>query len=106
MLRVDLLEEMLHMEEVVEQAQALLECHRLRLACGGLGILKLDASEDALSLQFRADTTVDPARLMDLVQKHRGARFMGADRVRLPIPAVPLQERARMVRDLCRSLAA
>jgi transcription-repair coupling factor (superfamily II helicase) len=92
--------------QLPEPAQALLECHRLRLACGGLGILKLDASEDALSLQFRADTTVDPARLMELVQKHRGARFMGADRVRLPIPAVPLQERARMVRDLCRSLAA
>ncbi|MBU3693459.1 MAG: transcription-repair coupling factor [Rhodocyclaceae bacterium] len=92
--------------QLPEPAQALLECHRLRLACSGLGIVKLDASEDALSLQFRGDTTVDPARLMELVQKHRGARFMGADRVRLPIPVVPLQERARMVRDLCRSLVA
>jgi transcription-repair coupling factor (superfamily II helicase) len=104
--------EQLH-EELVDRfgqlpgpAQALLECHRLRLACGGLGVVKLDASEEALSLQFRADTAVDPVRLMALVQGHKGARFMGADRIRLPIPAVPLQERARMVRDLCRSLAA
>jgi transcription-repair coupling factor (superfamily II helicase) len=87
-------------------AQALLECHRLRLACSGLGIVKLDASDEALSLQFRADTTVDPLRLMELVQKTRGARFMGADRIRLPIPAVPLNERSRMVRDLCRALVA
>jgi hypothetical protein len=57
-------------------------------------------------LQFRADTAVDPARLMELVQKHRGARFMGADRVRLPIPVVPMAERARLVRDLCRALVA
>ena len=92
--------------QLPEPAQALLECHRLRLACSGLGILKLDASEEALSLQFRADTAVDPARLMELVQKHRGARFMGADRVRLPIPVVPMAERARLVRDLCRALAA
>ena len=92
--------------QLPEPAQALLECHRLRLACNGLGIVKLDASEEALSLQFRADTAVDPARLMELVQKHRGARFMGADRVRLPIPVVPMAERARMVRDLCRALAA
>ncbi len=84
----------------------MLECHRLRLACSELGILKLDASEEALSLQFRGDTTVDPMRLMALVQKHRGARFLGADRIRLPIPTVPVAERARMVRDLCRGLAA
>jgi len=87
-------------------AQALLECHRLRLACSSLGIVKLDASDEALSLQFRADTAVDPLRLMELVQKTRGARFMGADRIRLPIPAVPLNERSRMVRDLCRALVA
>jgi hypothetical protein len=31
---------------------------------------------------------------------------MGADRIRLPIPAVPLNERSRMVRDLCRALVA
>ncbi len=92
--------------QLPEPAQALLECHRLRLACSGLGILKLDASEEALSLQFRGDTTVDPMRLMALVQKHRGARFLGADRIRLPIPTVPVAERARMVRDLCRGLAA
>ena len=92
--------------QLPEPAQALLECHRLRLACSGLGIVKLDASEEALSLQFRADTPVDPGRLMLLVQGHKGARFMGADRVRLPIPSVPLVERARMVRDLCRALAA
>jgi transcription-repair coupling factor (superfamily II helicase) len=92
--------------QLPEPAQALLECHRLRLACSGLGILKLDASEEALTLQFRADAAVDPVKLMELVQKHRGARFMGADRVRLPIPAVPVAERSRMVRDLCRMLVA
>jgi len=92
--------------QLPEPAQALLECHRLRLACSGLGILKLDAAEDSVSMQFRADTRVDPARLMALVQSRPGARFMGADRVRLPLAFAPLAQRAAVLRDLCRSLAA
>ncbi len=85
-------------------AQTLLECHRLRLACGGLGIVKLDASEEMLTVQFRSDTAVDPLRLMELVQHHKGARFMGADRVRVPLPELSLSERSRTVRDLLQAL--
>ena len=54
-----------------DAAQTLLTTHRLRLAAQPLGIVKIDASETQALLQFGPKTPVDPARIIELVQRQR-----------------------------------
>ena len=88
-----------------EAAQTLLMTHRLRLAAQPLGIVKIDASESQALLQFGPKTTVDPLRIIELVQKQRHIKLSGQDRLRIEIKAPQVNARADAVRAVLRSLA-
>ena len=60
-----------------DAAQTLLTTHRLRLAAQPLGIVKIDASETQALLQFGPKTPVDPARIIELVQRQRHIKLAG-----------------------------
>ncbi|GAB3266190.1 transcription-repair coupling factor [Chitinimonas naiadis] len=85
-------------------AKILLDCHRLRLIAKPLGVLKLDASEVAISVQFAAQNTIDPMKVMKLIQQKRNYKLAGPDRLRvesaLPDPAI----RAVRVKELLQEL--
>ena len=83
-----------------EPARALLECHALRIAAGPLGVARIDATHEALQLQFVKNPPIDAARIIAFVRGRRGARLAGPDRLRLEakLPAWP--ERARAVKDV------
>ena len=87
-----------------EAAQTLLATHRLRLAAQPLGIVKIDVSESQALLQFGPKTTVEPVRMVELVQKHKHIRFSGQDRLRAEIKAVQVKERVDAVRGILRAL--
>jgi transcription-repair coupling factor (superfamily II helicase) len=66
-----------------EPAKTLLEVHKLRLAAKGLGISRLDASQDGVVLQFIKNPPVDPAKILHMVQTRADLKLAGPDRLRL-----------------------
>ncbi|MGE5737729.1 MAG: TRCF domain-containing protein, partial [Betaproteobacteria bacterium] len=87
-----------------EPAQALLACHRLRLAARPLGITKVDAGPERTTLQFVEHPPFDAGRLIALVQKDGRVRFAGPDRIRIERGAPTLNERVGLVRDFLAKL--
>jgi len=92
--------------ELPEAARALLECHALRLAARPLGVARIDATHEALQLQFVPRPPLDAQKIIDFVQRRRGARLAGQDRLRLEAKLPDWRERARAVRDVLAQLAA
>ena len=70
-------------------AQALLACHRLRILGKPLGVARIDATPDHVQIQFGPHATVDPGRVIELVQKHRGWRLLGPTKLRAAIRRRP-----------------
>jgi transcription-repair coupling factor (superfamily II helicase) len=89
-----------------EAARALLETHRLRLAAAALGIRKIDASGDVIVLNFAADTPIEPARVIALMQRDRGMRLTGPDRLRIEARTIDLDARLQRLRAVFKALAA
>ncbi|WP_144639848.1 transcription-repair coupling factor [Bordetella genomosp. 13] len=87
-----------------DAAQTLLATHRLRLAAQPLGIVKIDVSESQALLQFGPKTTIEPVRMVELVQKQRHIRFSGQDRLRAEIKAPQVKERVDAIRGILRAL--
>ncbi|MCG6951029.1 MAG: transcription-repair coupling factor [Betaproteobacteria bacterium] len=92
--------------ELPEPARALIECHRLRVEARQLGVMRVDATHEAIQLHFIKHPPIDAQRIIALVQSTPGARFAGPDRVRLEVKLPEWQQRARAVKDLLRRLAA
>jgi transcription-repair coupling factor (superfamily II helicase) len=87
-----------------EPGRTLISTHKLRLLGLPLGIQKIDASESQILLHFKQNTTVDPLRLIELVQKQKHIRFAGQDKLRVEIKAADVQTRFEATRTVLRSL--
>jgi transcription-repair coupling factor (superfamily II helicase) len=85
-------------------AQALLESHRLRILGHPLGVSRVDATPDHVQLQFGPHAAVDPGRVIELVQKHRGWRLLGPTKLRAAVPSATLKERVQAVRHVLQML--
>jgi transcription-repair coupling factor (superfamily II helicase) len=88
-----------------EPAQALIACHRLRLAARPLGVTKIDAGPERTTLAFVKRPPFDAGKLILLVQKDGRIRFAGPDRVRIERAAPTLSERVKLVQDFLARLA-
>jgi transcription-repair coupling factor (superfamily II helicase) len=66
-----------------EPAKTLLEGHKLRLVAKPLGITRLDATQESLTLQFMKNPPIDPVKILLLVQSRRDIKLAGPDRLRL-----------------------
>jgi len=88
-----------------EAATTLLATHRLRLAAVALGIVKIDASESQALIQFGPKPTVDPLRIIELVQKQRHIKLAGQDKLRIEIKGQLIPARVDAVRTVLRALA-
>jgi len=91
--------------ELPEPARALLECHALRIAAGPVGVARIDVTHEAMQLQFVKKPPIDALRIINLVQKRRGARFAGQDRVRIEAKMPEWPQRVEAVKDVFRALA-
>ncbi|MFA5912714.1 MAG: transcription-repair coupling factor [Burkholderiales bacterium] len=87
-----------------EAAQALVESHRLRVAARELGVARIDASSDAIALQFIERPPLDGARFMQLLQRQRHWKLSGPTRLRVQTPSEGLAPRARTVKELLKTL--
>ena len=88
-----------------EPTQALLACHRLRIAGEHLGVVKIDSGPERTQLQFGPKPDFDPAKLIALIQKDGRHRFAGQNRVRIERAAPSLDERVALVREFLGRLA-
>jgi transcription-repair coupling factor (superfamily II helicase) len=88
-----------------EPAQALLACHRLRLAARPLGVTKIDGGPERSMLQFVKQPPFDAGKLILLVQKDGRIRFAGPDRIRIERAAPSLGERVALIHEFLAKLA-
>ena len=86
------------------QGEALLACHRLRIAAKPLGITKIDASDSAIQLQFSQQTELDPMRLVELLQRDRRCRMNGPDKLKITVQLAGIPLRVDFIRKLLKDL--
>ena len=81
-----------------EPAQTLLDSHRLRILAKPLGISKVDASSEAISIQFVPNPPIDPMKIITLIQSKRHIKMSGQDKLRIEIKHEDLQQRVAEIR--------
>jgi len=70
---------------VPEAVRSLLQYSALKTLAEKIGVEAVDRRHNLLNIKFHAATRVDPARLMNLVGKSRGAQFTPAGVLLLPL---------------------
>ncbi|MDR2636709.1 MAG: transcription-repair coupling factor [Zoogloeaceae bacterium] len=86
------------------QGEALIATHRLRLFIAPYGVQKLEAAADQISVTFSRDfaekSSLDPARIIALIQRDRNYRLIGQDRLAYLRHSPTLGERVAAIREL------
>jgi transcription-repair coupling factor (superfamily II helicase) len=82
-----------------DPAQALFDCHRLRIAAKPLGISKVDASSEAIVIQFVPNPPIDPMKIITMIQSKRHIKMAGPDRLRIELKYGDLKQRVLAVRN-------
>ncbi|MBV1777213.1 transcription-repair coupling factor [Burkholderiaceae bacterium DAT-1] len=85
-------------------AKVLLDSHRLRLIAKPLGVQKLDASDQAITLQFAKQNSIDPIKIIQLIQTKRNYKLAGQDKLRVEITLAEPVMRAVRVKELLNEL--
>jgi len=88
-----------------EAGRALIETHRLRLLAEKLGVRKIDASGEAIVIQFMPDPPFDTARLIALMQRSRTMRLAGPERLRIDEKTPTVEARTQRLREIFRALS-
>lgn len=88
-----------------EQGEALMACHRLRVAAKPMDILKIDASDSAIQLQFNPKADLDPTKLINLLQRDRRCRMNGPDKLRVTVQLADIRHRMDFVKVLLKELS-
>jgi transcription-repair coupling factor (superfamily II helicase) len=83
-----------------EQGIALVACHRLRIAAKAIGIIKIDASSEAIQLQFNPKADIDPTKLIALLQRDRRCRMNGPDKFRMTVNLEDINQRTDFIKVL------
>ena len=87
-----------------QPAQALLDCHRLRIAAKALGIVKVDASSEAIQIQFTPNPPIDPMRIINLIQARRHYKLSGPDKLRIELKYGELSQRVLAIKNFFNEL--
>jgi transcription-repair coupling factor (superfamily II helicase) len=82
-----------------DPAQTLLDSHRLRILAKPLGICKVDASSEAIVIQFVPNPPIDPMKIITLIQSRRYIKMSGQDKLRIEIKHEDLKLRVLAIRN-------
>lgn len=101
----DIQEEMIdRFGKLPDPAQALVETHRLRVAAKTVGIVKIDAHDDAALLQFMPNPPIDAMRIIELIQNNRHFKLSGPDKLKITISMPDLNARVTQLKSTLRLL--
>jgi transcription-repair coupling factor (superfamily II helicase) len=89
-----------------DPARALIECHRLRLLGKPLGLARIDASDSAILLQFVPKPPIEPAKVLNLVQRKKHYRLAGQDKLRIELKLTDVKARIAAIREALGELSA
>lgn len=87
-----------------QQANTLIETHRLRLYCQHLGIERIEATESVIIVTFAAKPYFEPMRLIELMQKSRNMRMMGPTKLKIETSTPTIESRLAFLRGLVKAL--
>jgi transcription-repair coupling factor (superfamily II helicase) len=76
----------------------------LRIRSQALGIVKIDATSEAIVMQFAKELPIDPASIIRLLQRRKDARMAGPDRIRFSIQTDDYVARIRVIREILSAL--
>jgi len=92
--------------KLTEPVKALIETHRLRIAAKAVGIVKIDAHDEAANLQFMEKPPIDPIKIIALIQKNRHIKLAGQDKLRISASMPDLAARVTQVKQTIKQLLA
>ena len=87
-----------------QQANTLIETHRLRLYCQHLGIERIEATESVIIVTFAAKPNFEPMRLIELMQKSRNMRMMGPTKLKIETSTPTIESRLAFLRGFVKAL--
>ncbi|GAB5605820.1 transcription-repair coupling factor [Sideroxyarcus sp. TK5] len=87
-----------------EPAQTLLDCHRLRILAKPLGIQKVDASSEAIVIQFVPNPPIDPMKIITMIQSKRHIKMAGQDKLRIELKYGELKQRVLAIVNFFKEL--
>lgn len=87
-----------------ETAAALLEVHRLRLTTQPLGILKIDANQQQIQIQFCPTPSIDPGKIIYLIQTQKHIQFSGQNKLKITGNLPHMQARVDKVHEIIQLL--
>ena len=87
-----------------QPAQTLLDSHRLRILAKPLGIAKLDASSEAIQIQFVPNPPIDPMKIITLIQSKRHIKMAGQDKLRIELKYGDLNQRVLAIKNFFNEL--
>ncbi len=86
------------------QARTLLDSHRLRIQAKALGVARVDANAETITLQFVRQPPIDPGRIIELIQNRKNYTLAGQDKLRVALPTADADTRARAVQAIFHEL--
>lgn len=87
-----------------DQAQALVDTHRLRVLCEPYGVHKIDAAPSVIIITFKPGAPIDPQSIIHLIQRNKHIKLAGNDKLRIEKAIEKAPDRAHMVRDVLKGL--
>lgn len=72
---------------------------RLRILAKPLGISKVDASSEAIQIQFIPNPPIDPMKIITLIQGKRHIKMAGQDKLRTEWKYSDLHQRVLAIRN-------
>ena len=87
-----------------QQANTLIETHRLRLYCQHLRIERIEATESVIIVTFAAKPNFEPMRLIELMQKSRNMRMMGPTKLKIETSTPTIESRLAFLRGFVKAL--
>ncbi len=91
--------------ELPDATRTLIDCHRLRILGKPLGIARIDASENAIQLQFMPNPPIEPMKIIKLIQAKKHYKLAGQDRLRVEIQLPDLRPRVAEIRRIFTELS-
>ncbi len=99
------------LEEIVDrfgklpqQAQTLIDVHRLRVIAKPFGVVKVDAAPGVITITFKKNPPVNPMRIIEMIQKNKHIKLVGNEKLRIERELLGVKDRTQMVRDVLKGL--
>ena len=86
------------------QAQTLIDVHRLRVLAKPFGVVKVDAAPNVITITFKKNPPVDPMKIIAMIQKNKHIKLAGNEKLRIERELPEAKDRAQMVRDVLKNL--